>query len=88
MTEDDSRVVLYTRAGCHLCAAARAVVREACEKAGARWREVDIDTDAELVVRYGELVPVVTVDEVRQGFWTIDPVRLAGALAAGGSAAG
>nr|WP_240930400.1 glutaredoxin family protein [Isoptericola sp. BMS4] len=84
---DDPRVVLYTRAGCHLCDEARAVVVEVCGTVGAAWREVDIDVggagDAaggasdDLVARYGDYVPVVEVDGVQQGFWRVDAARLA-----------
>ncbi|WP_024286860.1 glutaredoxin family protein [Cellulomonas sp. KRMCY2] len=80
------RVVLYGRAGCHLCEPARAVVAAAAAEAGVGWLEVDIDTapDSEaLVDRYGELVPVVTVDGVQQGYWRLDRSRLLRALAGG-----
>ncbi|WP_129337604.1 glutaredoxin family protein [Cellulomonas endophytica] len=82
---DDARVVLYGRAGCHLCDEARAVVAQVCDDAGARWAEVDVDTDpgvgAALREELSELVPVVEVDGVRRGFWRIDPARLRRALA-------
>ena len=80
------RVVLYVRAGCHLCDTAREVVTAAATETGAGVREVDIETDAdsvELVDRYGELVPVVTVDGVQQGYWRIDGDRIRRALAGG-----
>ncbi|MDD9206130.1 glutaredoxin family protein, partial [Georgenia sp. 10Sc9-8] len=41
----------------------------------------DVDTDPDLVDRYGELVPVVTVDGVQQGYWQIDAGRVRRALA-------
>ena len=79
----DSRVVLYGRAGCHLCDEARAIVAEVAAQTGQTWSEVDIDAapeSATLVGRYGDLVPVVTVDGVQQGFWRIDAGRLRRAL--------
>jgi len=80
------RVVLYSRTGCHLCDEARALVVAEAEHAGVMWREVDVDRDAadgrDLVAEYGELVPVVEVDGVRQGYWRIDQARLRRALAA------
>ena len=81
------RVVLYGRAGCHLCDAARAVVEQVTAEAGASWREVDVDAAAahdggELLRRYGEEVPVVEVDGVPRGFFRIDPDRLRKALSA------
>ena len=75
-----TRVVLYGRAGCHLCNEAREVVRTVCDETGAVWSEVDIDTaqlpGRDLVDELGELVPVVEVDGVQQGYWRIDANRL------------
>ncbi|HWS57032.1 MAG TPA: glutaredoxin family protein [Actinotalea sp.] len=79
------RLVLYTRSGCHLCDPARELVATVAAEASTGWRLVDVDTagDGEdLVARYGELVPVVTVDGVVQGYWRLDPDRLRRALAA------
>lgn len=80
------RVVLYVRDGCHLCEAARDVVVPLAAEAGTSVQEVDIDAGpdaAELTERYGELVPVVTVDGVQQGYWRIDAGRVRRALAGG-----
>ena len=82
---DEPRVVLYVRAACHLCDDAREVVNDVVTEAGATWVEVDVDTAADsagLTAAYGELVPVVTVDGVQQGYWRLDPDRLRRALAA------
>lgn len=86
-----ARVVLYGRAGCHLCDEARALVAAVCAESGTGWREVDVDApDAAPLpggepVReaYGDLVPVVEVDGVRQGYWRIDAERVRRVLAAG-----
>ncbi|MBO1752451.1 glutaredoxin family protein [Actinotalea sp. BY-33] len=78
------RLVLYVRTGCHLCAEARVVLAEVTAELGTGWCEVDIDQheDAErLAELYGELVPVVTVDGVQQGYWRIDAARVRRALA-------
>ena len=61
-----SQFVLYTRAGCHLCDAAK----ELLERYQRHWRfqlhQIDVDIDPALVRQYGDCVPVVTVDgEVR-----------------------
>jgi len=79
-----SRVTLYTRSGCHLCEAARDVVREVC---GTDWTELDVDDPA---VRtgdgrpaaevYGELLPVLEVDGRRAGYWQIDADLLVAAM--------
>ena len=78
-----TRVVLYVRAGCHLCDDARQVVASASAAAGTGWVEIDVDTaddDGALRREYGEQVPVVVVDGVQRGYWRIDPARVAKAL--------
>lgn len=81
----EPRVVLYGRAGCHLCDEARPVVAEVAAEAGAQWSEVDVDApgNEDLVARYGDLVPVVTVDGVQQAFWRVDADRVRRALGGG-----
>jgi glutaredoxin len=56
-------VVLYSRPDCHLCDEARAAILRMREQ-GARFelREIDIDSDEELLSRYLERIPVVAVD--------------------------
>jgi len=82
-----ARVVLYGRAGCHLCDDARALVARVCADVGATWAEVDVDVPTSdgrvLADELGELVPVVDVDGVRRGYWRIDETRLRRALATG-----
>lgn len=82
-----ARVVLYGRAGCHLCDEARALVARVCAELGATWAEVDVDVpdpDGRLPAdELGELVPVVDVDGVRRGYWRIDEARLRRAVATG-----
>jgi len=78
---DDARVVVLTRSGCHLCADAVAVIAEVCRSAGARYREVDVDSDPDLVRRYNDQVPVTFVDGRQHDFWRVDRDRLAAALA-------
>ncbi|HEX5332015.1 MAG TPA: glutaredoxin family protein [Cellulomonas sp.] len=86
-----ARVVLFGRAGCHLCTEARALVAQVCAETGEAWTEIDIDAPGAPVLpsgrlvldEYSELVPVVEVDGVRQGYWRIDAARLRRVLAAG-----
>jgi len=84
----NARVVLYGRQGCHLCDEAREVVRTVCAETGDGWAEIDIDAGdvpgRDLVDELGELVPVVEVDGVRQGYWRIDAARLRRTLTAAG----
>ncbi|GIG54925.1 glutaredoxin family protein [Demequina activiva] len=77
------RVSLLVRAGCHLCADARALVEQECATADVDWREVDVDAHERLAERFGDEVPVVIVDQQVVGFWRIDPARLRAALQAG-----
>lgn len=53
-----SRVVLYTRSGCHLCEDAKALL----VRHGLAVQEVDIDADPQLVERYGLCIPVVEIE--------------------------
>lgn len=85
------RVLLYGREGCHLCAAARAVVLDVAARTGAGVREVDVDAPGpgdepaghgSLAARYGELVPVVVVDGVQHAVYHVDGARLEAALRA------
>ncbi len=55
-------VVLYGRPGCHLCDDARAAVLRVRERAPFTLTEVDIEGDDELLKRYLERIPVVTLD--------------------------
>jgi len=75
-----SRVVLLTRSQCHLCEDARAVVSRVCGDVGVAFEEVDVDADPALREAHGDFVPVVLVDGVRRGFWTIDADQLRSAL--------
>ena len=59
---DKARVVIYTRPGCHLCDAAKAVIAHArCEDLFT-LAEIDVDSDPELARRYGYDIPVVTIN--------------------------
>lgn len=77
----DARVVVYSRDGCHLCEDAERTVAEIVSATGDDWARVDIDTDQELVVRFGEQVPVIFVDGRQHDFWRVEPARLQAALA-------
>jgi glutaredoxin len=53
-----ARITLYGRPECHLCDDARVIL----ERIGEPFEEVDIDSDDELLKRYVERIPVVTLD--------------------------
>jgi glutaredoxin len=54
-------VVLYTRAGCHLCEDAKLTLDKHQDRFPLQISEVDIDRDPVLKAKYGECVPVVTI---------------------------
>lgn len=56
-------VVVYSRAGCHLCEVVKETLAATGDKADFRWREVDIDADSELRRKYNDEVPVVFIDD-------------------------
>ncbi len=74
------RVVLYSRPGCHLCEAARAVVGKVVADLGEPFDERDITLDPADLQAYGDSIPVVTVDGVQVDFWRISEDRLRSAL--------
>ena len=61
-------LLFYARDGCELCAEARDSLQAALEARVlrgdpiARVREVDIATDPELAARYGDLIPVLSLN--------------------------
>jgi hypothetical protein len=57
-----TRVTLYGKAGCCLCDEAREVVAGVRERIPFHLEEVDISTDPVLHRRYGERIPVVSVN--------------------------
>jgi glutaredoxin len=52
------RLTLYGRPGCHLCDDARVVL----QRIGERFNEINIEDDDELLKRYLERIPVLTLD--------------------------
>jgi glutaredoxin len=72
------RVTVYTRAGCHLCTQAEAVVARVARRADVEV--VDIDGDPALVARYTVRVPVVAVDGEEVAEFEVDPTALRAAL--------
>jgi len=76
-------VTFYTRAGCHLCDEARALLDAYVARRGRVAIELDlrnIDGDAELVSRYGDKVPVLVIGGRERLWGRINPVLLSRAL--------
>ena len=75
-------VVLYSRAGCHLCDEAREVIVTVRAGDPFAFEEIDIETDDDLVRDYGVRIPVVAVDGEELFEISVDPAALRAALAA------
>lgn len=80
MTRHRPRVVVYTRQGCGLCAAAEARVRVEARRADVEL--VDVDRDPVLQRRYHVRVPVVTVDGVEVAELQVAPGQVRRAVRA------
>ncbi len=59
-----NRVILFERPGCHLCEDAAGLLE--ARLGMDRYDRVDINTDDDLLVRYGHRIPVITVDGVER----------------------
>lgn len=71
-SETPLRVVLYTRAGCHLCDDARKLL----EAHGLTPELVDVDADPALRERFDTCVPVVEIDGKIRFRGRLEPVLL------------
>jgi glutaredoxin len=65
MSPGRADVVLYTRPGCHLCDEAKAEMEKADCRAEYELVEINIETDPDLVERYGSEIPVVLINGVK-----------------------
>lgn len=68
-------VTLYTRRDCHLCDEAKEAIRKSGVEVATR--EVDVDTDPDLLRRYGNDVPVILVDGMEAFRHRLDPAAFA-----------
>jgi glutaredoxin len=76
-----ARIVVLTKAGCHLCDAACATVRRVADDLDVAWQAYDIADDSELSQRWSEFVPVILIDGAVHGWFRVDEPRLRAALA-------
>lgn len=68
-------VILYTRAGCHLCEEAKEQIRRVRAETPFAFRAVDIDRDPKLRDLYNEEVPVIFVNGEKAFCYRIDAVE-------------
>jgi hypothetical protein len=71
-----TEVVLYGKAGCHLCEEARAVVEAVRARRPFVLTEVDVSLDPLLHARYGERIPVVVVAGAEAFEFHVDATEL------------
>lgn len=55
-------VVVYSRKGCHLCEVVKESMAKLSRRGGFTWREIDVDSDADLRRQFNDEVPVVFID--------------------------
>lgn len=70
-----NQLILYFQPDCHLCDEAEALMHDA--GLGEGYQKVDIETDLELLKRYGIHVPVLQrADNQEELFWPFDQAGL------------
>ncbi|MBG99925.1 MAG: glutaredoxin [Solibacterales bacterium] len=75
------QVVLYTRPNCHLCEDAKNQLNLAASQLSFSVNEINIEDDPVLLVKYGQDVPVVTVQGQEAFRHHFDGVKLRALLA-------
>jgi glutaredoxin len=76
-----SVITLYGRPGCHLCDDAREALLRVRARAPFTLREVDIEADDDLLRRYLERIPVVTLNGEELFDYHVDEEALRSRLA-------
>lgn len=61
---EPTRVILYTKAGCHLCEMAKQQMLAAKRHIEFTLDEIDIESDPFLFAKYGLEIPVIMIDGV------------------------
>lgn len=57
-----TRVVIYSRPGCHLCEEAKKVIEGSGYRGEYTLEEINIESDAELLRQYRHDIPVITIN--------------------------
>lgn len=73
-------VTMMVRSTCGSCARVEQQIRPICEKYGATLTTVDVDSDQEKVMEYGDRVPVILIDGDEFACWEVDNEDLVEAL--------
>ena len=75
MAAADHQVVLITRADCHLCETAEALLRGLASELGFGYAEQDVDADPDRRAEYSDRVPVILIDGREHGYWRVEEAR-------------
>lgn len=59
-----TKVVIYSKPGCHLCEVAKAAIQAAGCEGQYTLAEINIESDPDLLRRYRYDIPVITLDGV------------------------
>lgn len=74
--QDQARITLLTRPGCHLCEFAGQALARVREASGVAWVEVNVEDDPELEREFGDRVPVVLLDGREHCYFRVEEDRL------------
>ena len=77
---DETRIVLLTKPGCHLCDVARSVIEHVAAECDVGWREYDIDDSERYTRAYWDKIPVTLIDGAEHSYWRVSADRLRAAL--------
>lgn len=69
-------LTVYGREHCHLCEDMIAALRELQARLSFHLEVIDVDTDGDLRLRYGEHVPVLLADGEEICHYHLDPIAL------------
>ena len=69
------QVLVYSRSGCHLCEKAIEKLEEFKKIHNFELKTIDIDSDADLIAKYSEQVPVIFIDGNIHDFFKVDEAR-------------
>ena len=75
-----TKITIYSRPGCHLCADAQNVLESLREELNFEIEVINIDIDPELIKLYSDQIPVIHIDGIHHDFYKVDPLRFRSSL--------
>ena len=76
-------VTLIGKSGCHLCDEAKAIINEVLERVpDIEFEEASLEDNPLWGELYGDLIPVVLIDDVEHSNWRVDAEAFENALVA------